>query len=169
MRISARADYALRACIELARAGDLGSTSDAMAEAQRIPQSFLQNILGDMRRAGYVRSNGCRGGGYGLAMPADQVSVARVLRAMDGPLLRVHGMDPDELRYPESAQALAALWIAVRGNVAGLLEQVSLRDMAAGELPPPVSSPRSEAAEAGATVTPPASPRGRGGLTRGHG
>ena len=135
MRISARADYALRACVELTRAGERGCTSEAMAKAQDIPQAFLQNVLADMRRAGYVRSSVRRGGGYWLAVPADQISVADVLRAMDGPLLRVHGVDPDELRYPESTAAVATLWCAVRAGMTARLEQVTLCDLVAGELP----------------------------------
>ena len=132
VRISARADYAVRACVELARAGDTGATSDAIAEAQDIPQAFLQNIMGDMRRAGYVRSSVRRGGGYWLAAPAEQISVADVVRVMDGPLLRVHGEHPDELRYPESTAAVATLWSAVRTGMTTLLEQVSVRDLADG-------------------------------------
>jgi Rrf2 family protein len=134
VKISARADYALRACIELARAGDRGSTSDAIAEAQDIPQAFLQNVMGDMRRAGHVRSNSRRGGGYWLATPPDRISVADVVRAMDGPLLQVHGVHPDDLRYPESTSVLADLWIAVRRDVTATLEQVSLLDLATGRL-----------------------------------
>jgi Rrf2 family protein len=135
VRISARADYALRACVELTRAGERGSTSEAMSQAQGIPQAFLQNVLADMRRAGYVRSSVRRGGGYWLAVPADQISVADVVRAMDGPLLRVHGVHPDELRYPESTVAVATLWSAVRAGMTTLLEQVTLRDLVAGDLP----------------------------------
>ena len=135
MRISARADYALRACVELTRAGERGSTSDALSKAQDIPQAFLQNVLADMRRAGYVRSSVRRGGGYWLAVPADQISVADVLRAIDSPLLQVHGVHPDELRYPETTAAVAGLWSAVRAGMTALLEQVTLRDLVAGDLP----------------------------------
>ena len=141
MRISARADYALRACVELTRAGERGSTSDALSKAQDIPQAFLQNVLADMRRAGYVRSSVRRGGGYWLAVPADQISVADVLRAIDSPLLQVHGVHPDELRYPESTAAVAGLWSAVCQGMTALLEQVSLRDVADGELPRLASLP----------------------------
>ena len=139
MRITARAEYALRACVELARAEDLTSTSEAMAEAQGIPQSFLQRILGDMRQAGYVGSHSRRGGGYWLAFPPDQITVADVVRAMDGPLIRVHGMDPDDLLYPESTQDIATLWVAVRANVRAVLEHVTLQDLATGRLPAQVT------------------------------
>ena len=134
MRISARADYALRACVELTRAGEQGCTSEAMSKAQDIPQAFLRNVLADMRRAGYVGSSVRRGGGYWLAVPADQITVADVVRAMDGPLLRVNGASPEELRYPESTAAVATLWSTVRSGVTALLEKVTLGDLAA-EMP----------------------------------
>jgi Rrf2 family protein len=138
MRISARADYALRACIQLARAEDFTSTSEAMAQEQGISQSFLQNILLEMRHAGYVSSTRARGGGYRLASPPDQITVADVVRAMDGPLVHVHGIDPDELRYPESTEDLATLWVAVCASVRALLEGVTLHDLATGRLDAPV-------------------------------
>ena len=138
MKISARSDYALRACIELARAGDLGSTSDELAEAQGISQPFLQNILGELRRAGYVRSTSRRGGGYWLARPPGQITVADVLRAVDGPLLRIHGLRPDQLSYPDPAGPVAGLWLAVRATVAELLETVNLHDLASGRVTVPV-------------------------------
>lgn len=139
MRITARSDYALRAGVELARAGESGSTSDALALAQGISQPFLQNILGDMRRAGLVRATKSRGGGYWLAFPADQISAADVLGAVDGPLVRVHGVHPDELRYPASAETVAGLWMAVRANVAAMLGQVNLHDMASGSATAPAA------------------------------
>jgi Rrf2 family protein len=139
VRISARADYALRACIELARADDITSSSDAIAQAQGISRQFVQRILGDMCHAGYVGSTRARRGGYRLASPADQITVADVVRAMEGPLVRVHGMDPDQLRYPESTQDLASLWIVVRARLEAVLEAVTLSDLATGRLPAVVS------------------------------
>jgi Rrf2 family protein len=135
VRISARADYALRACIELARAEDITSTSDVIAQAQGISRQFVQRILGDMRHAGYVGSTRARLGGYRLASPPDQVTVADILRAMDGPLVRVHGVDPEELRYPGSTEHLATLWMAVRASLEALLDGVTLHDLATGRLP----------------------------------
>ena len=145
MRISARADYALRACIELARAQDVTPTSDVIASAQGISQQFVQRILGDMRRAGYVDSTRARRGGYRLASSPELVTVADIVRAMDGPLVRVHGVDPDELRYPGSTEDLATLWIAVRACLEALLDGVTLHDLATGRLPAAVSEllPRS--------------------------
>jgi Rrf2 family protein len=139
VRISARADYALRACIELARAGDITPTSDAIAQAQGISQQFVQRILGDVRHAGFVDSTRARRGGYRLACPPEQVTVADILRALDGPLFRVHGVDPDELRYPEASAHLATLWMAVRACLEDLLEGVTLHELATGRLPAAVS------------------------------
>ena len=139
MRISARADYALRACIELARAQDVTPTSDVIAQAQGISQQFVQRILGDMRHAGFVDSTRARRGGYRLASPPDQVTVAEIIRALDGPLFRVHGVAPEELRYPESTAQLATVWMAVRALLEGLLEGVTLHDLATGRLPAPVA------------------------------
>jgi Rrf2 family protein len=135
MKMSARAEYALRGCIELARAGKLTSTAEDIAQAHRISRKFLQNILGDLRRAGYVRSSSSRGGGYRLALPADQISVADILRAIDGPLVCVNGVDPNALRHPEAVEALTTLWIAIGARVRAVLEDVSLHDLATGRLP----------------------------------
>jgi Rrf2 family protein len=135
MKMSARAEYALRGCIEMARAGKLTSTAEDIAQAHRISRKFLQNILGDLRRAGYVRSSSSRGGGYRLALPADQISVADILRAIDGPLVCVNGVDPNALRHPEAVEALTTLWIAIGARVRAVLEDVSLHDLATGRLP----------------------------------
>jgi Rrf2 family protein len=145
VKMSAGAEYALRGCIELARAGGLTSTAEEIAQAQGISRGFLHNIMSDLRRAGYVRSSNGRGGGYRLAVPADQISVADILRAIDGPLVCVNGVDPNALRHPAAAEALAILWIAIGTNVQAVLEDVSLHDLATGRLPIPVSQPASEA------------------------
>lgn len=145
MRISARADYALRACIELARADDGTASSSVIAQAQGIPQRFVQGILGELRHAGFVDSTRGGRGGFRLASPSDEITVADVVRAMDGPLVRVHGVDPDELRYPESTVDLASLWITVRTRVEEALDGVTLHDLATGGLPALVAdlTPRS--------------------------
>ena len=139
VRISARADYALRACVELAAAGERMVTSQALAEAQGISPSFLQNILQEMRRADLIRTGSRAGGGYRLARPPEKTSVADILRAMDGPFVSVHGIDPRSVHYPESTEALAPLWMAVRANIEAVLENVSLSDVASGRLPESVS------------------------------
>ncbi|MEV4680582.1 RrF2 family transcriptional regulator [Streptomyces kurssanovii] len=136
MRISARADYAVRAALLLAGAKDTGPlNAEAIAEAQEIPHKYLESILNDMRRGGLVVSQRGAGGGYRLAKAPEDISVADVVRAVDGPLVSVRGVRPPELTYPGPAEALLPLWIAVRANVRMILEGVSLADIASGRLP----------------------------------
>ncbi|MEV3988518.1 Rrf2 family transcriptional regulator [Streptomyces sp. NPDC049837] len=140
MRISARADYAVRAALLLAgeRGGPL--KAEAIAEAQEIPHKFLESILNDMRRGGLVISQRGANGGYRLARPAGEISVADVVRAVDGPLVSVRGVRPPELSYNGPAESLLPLWIALRANVRRILEGVSLADVASGHLPEGVHS-----------------------------
>ncbi|MGW1894329.1 RrF2 family transcriptional regulator [Streptomyces sp. NPDC002004] len=141
MRISARADYAVRAMLELAAAGDDASVkAEAIAAAQGIPHKFLEGILGDLRRGGLVVSRRGGTGGYRLARPAAEIAVATVIRVADGPLVSVRGMRPPELSYAGPAQSLLPLWIAVRANVRKILDQVTLADVAAAALPDEVVS-----------------------------
>src|SRR5690242_5181408 len=135
MRVSAKADYAIRAAVELAAAGDGPVKGDRIAHAQSIPPNFLENILGDLRNAGIVASRRGADGGYWLARPAEDVSLADVIRAVDGPLANVRGVRSDQLSYEGSAAALAEVWIAVRASLRGVLEHVSLADVARGALP----------------------------------
>jgi Rrf2 family protein len=135
MRVSAKADYAIRVAVELAAAGEGPVKGDRIAKAQGIPPNFLENILADLRNAGIVGSRRGAEGGYWLARPADEVSLADVFRAVDGPLANVRGVRSDELAYEGSAKALEQVWIAVRASLRGVLEQVSLADVARGELP----------------------------------
>ena len=135
MRVSAKADYAIRAAVELAAAGDGPVKGDRIAKAQGIPPNFLENILADLRNAGIVGSRRGAEGGYWLARPAEDVSLADVIRAVDGPLANVRGVRSDQLEYEGSAKALADVWIAVRASLRGVLEHVTLADVASGELP----------------------------------
>jgi len=135
MRVSAKADYAIRAAVELAAAGEGPVKGDRIAKAQSIPPNFLENILGDLRNAGIVGSRRGAEGGYWLARPAEGVSLADVIRAVDGPLANVRGVRSDELEYDGSAKALEQVWIAVRASLRAVLEQVSLADVARNELP----------------------------------
>ena len=135
MRVSAKADYAIRAAVELAAAGEGPVKGDRIAKAQSIPPNFLENILADLRNAGIVGSRRGAEGGYWLARPAEEVSLADVIRAVDGPLANVRGVRSDELEYGGSAKALEQVWIAVRASLRGVLEQVSLAEVAAGRLP----------------------------------
>ena len=140
MRVSAKADYAIRAAVELAAAGEGPVKGDRIAKAQHIPSNFLENILADLRNAGIVGSRRGAEGGYWLARPAEDVSLADVIRAVDGPLANVRGVRSDELEYEGSAKALAEVWIAVRASLRSVLEQVSLAEVARGELPEHVSA-----------------------------
>ncbi|MFL4903944.1 RrF2 family transcriptional regulator [Streptomyces sp. MMS24-I2-30] len=139
MRISARADYAVRAVLELAaRQGNGPVKAEEIASVQDIPHKFLEGILGDLRRAGIVASRRGGGGGYRLACPAAQTTVADVIRAVDGPIVSVRGERPSGLTYTGTAEPLLPLWIALRANVRKILEGVTLADLAAAELPAPV-------------------------------
>ncbi|MFP5333914.1 MAG: RrF2 family transcriptional regulator [Actinomycetes bacterium] len=136
MRISARADYAVRATVELAAAPpDRATTAESVAMSQEIPHRFLDSILADLRRAGLVTSSRGSAGGYRLARPAAEISVADVVRATDGPLVSVRGARPPDLVYPGAAATLLPVWIALRANVRDVLEHVTLADLVAGDLP----------------------------------
>src|SRR5687767_15496013 len=126
MRISARADYALRAAAELAAAGGGPVKGDALAAAQAIPAKFLENILGDLRHARLVRSQRGADGGYWLAQPADQITLADVIRAVDGPLASVRGERPEDVAYAGPAESLQRVWIAVRASLRAVTEDVTL-------------------------------------------
>jgi Rrf2 family protein len=136
LRISAKADYAVRAAVELAAAtDDRPVKAERIATAQGIPLNFLENILGELRHSGIVRSQRGAEGGFMLAKPADKVTVADVMRAVEGPLASVRGGPPEETAYVGAAEALPRVWIAVRANLRGVVENVTLADIAAGKLP----------------------------------
>jgi Rrf2 family protein len=132
MRISAKVDYAVRAAIELAAAadGDHLTKADAIARAQEIPPKFLENILGDLRQGGLVRSQRGAEGGYRLARPAAEITLADIIR----------GGRPEDVRYAGSAEPLQRLWIAVRSALRQVAEQVTLADLASGKLPAQVEA-----------------------------
>ena len=146
MRVSAKADYAVRAAVELAAAYSGGDPvkGDAIAVSQDIPMRFLENILGEMRHHGLVMSRRGQEGGYWLAQPAAEVSVADVFRAAEGPLASVRGEKPEELDYAGNAEALRDVWVALRASLRDVLEHVTLADIAAGKLPKQVASLTSE-------------------------
>jgi Rrf2 family protein len=135
MRISAKADYAIRASVELAAAGSGPVKGERIGQAQEIPTNFLENILVDLRNAGLVASKRGADGGYWLARPADEITLADVIRAVDGPLANVRGVRPEALAYAGTAEPLRDVWVAVRASLRGVLEQVTLADLAAGALP----------------------------------
>jgi Rrf2 family protein len=135
VRVSAKADYALRATIELAAAGEGPVKGERIAQAQEIPLKFLENILGDLRHAGIVRSQRGAEGGYWLARPAEEITVADVVRAVEGPIANVRGLGPESVEYAGSAERLREVWIAVRANLRAVLEHVTLADVAQRDLP----------------------------------
>ena len=136
MRVSAKADYAVRAMVELAAAADEGPVkADRIAQAQEIPPKFLENIMSDLRNGGLVRSQRGVEGGYWLARPAAEINLAQVIRAVEGPLANVRGARPEAVSYSGSAESLREVWIAVRANLRRVLEAVTIADVASGNLP----------------------------------
>jgi Rrf2 family protein len=136
VRISAKADYAVRAAVELAAADDEKPVkAERIANAQEIPLNFLENILGELRHAGIVRSHRGAEGGFRLAKPAAEISVADVIRAVEGPLASVRGGPPEEANYRGAADSLPRVWIAVRVNLRRVVEHVTVADIASGKLP----------------------------------
>jgi Rrf2 family protein len=136
MRVSAKADYALRALIEIAQRTDGRPVSaEELGKLQDIPHGFLQAILADMRRAGIVVSQRGQSGGWRLATRPADVSVADVIRAVDGPLVSVYGLRPEAVHYNESAQILQHVWIAARSSLREVFEAVTLASLAARSLP----------------------------------
>lgn len=140
VHLSAKADYAVRAAVHLAGSPDRPVKGDAIAQAQDIPFPFLGAILRDLREAGLVRSQRGADGGYWLAAPAAEITLADVIRAVDGPLARVRGVRPEDLEYSGPARALQEVWIAVRASLREVLEVVTLADVARGVLPDRVTA-----------------------------
>jgi Rrf2 family protein len=136
MRISAKADYAVRAAVELAAAADEKPVkAERIATAQEIPLNFLENILGELRHAGIVRSHRGADGGFRLAKPADEITIADIIRAVEGPLASVRGGPPEDTSYPGASEALPRVWIAVRASLRRVVEHVTVADVARGKLP----------------------------------
>ena len=140
MRVSAKVDYALRAALELAAVDDGPLKGERIAQAQGIPLKFLENILLELRHHGLVQSQRGAEGGYWLARPADEITLAEVIRAVEGPLANVRGVRPERVEYLGSAERLQEVWIAVRANLRSVLETVTLADVASGKLPGAISA-----------------------------
>ena len=135
LRVSAKADYAARAAVELSTATGAPIKADRIAEAQGIPAKFLETILLELKHAGIVRSQRGPDGGYTLARPAEEISLADVIRAVDGPLANVRGDRPENMEYAGAAVHLTDVWIAVRAALREILESTSLADLRDGTLP----------------------------------
>ena len=143
MRVSAKADYAVRAMVQLAGLGASEAepaTGEALAVAQAIPLRFLENILGELRAHGMVQSKRGSEGGYWLGRAADDITIAEIIRAVEGPLATVRGEAPDELEYPGGSAPLQQVWLALRANIRQVLESVTLADVVAGTLPEPIGT-----------------------------
>jgi Rrf2 family protein len=153
VKISAKVDYAVRAAVQLAAAENGGPVKgDEIAAAQDIPINFLENILSLLRNAGLVMSRRGADGGYWLAVPADRITVADIVRVIDGPLAAVRGVRPSETDFPSPAEPLRDVWVAVRASLRAVLEEVTLADIVRNELPQVVAEWTSRA---GAWESPP--------------
>jgi Rrf2 family protein len=136
VRISAKSDYAIRAMAELATHYDSGAIkAEDIADAQDIPLNFLLGILRELRNGQLVRSVRGRDGGYMLSRAPAQIALADVIRVVDGPLANVRDLSLSQLSYPGAAESLRDVWMAVRGSLREVLENVSVGDLASGKLP----------------------------------
>jgi Rrf2 family protein len=136
VRISAKVDYAVRAAATLAAHNtDAPVKAERLATEQNIPLNFLENILHQLKASGIVTSHRGPEGGFRLGRPADEVSIADIIRAVEGPLASVRGTRPEQISYPGSTAALQEVWIAVRANLRAVLEEVTLAHIASGQLP----------------------------------
>ena len=129
MRVSAKVDYALRAMTELAAASPALMTAEHLASAQQIPPKFLETILAQLRNGELVSSQRGAEGGYRLARPAEEISIAEVIRVLEGPIATVRGARPDELEYAGAAAGLREIWLELRAQMRGVLEQTTLADL----------------------------------------
>lgn len=139
MRVSAKADYAVRAAAELAAAEEGPIKGERLAEAQDIPLQFLEHILLELKHQGIVRARRGAKGGYWLARPADEVTIADVVRAVEGPIAHVQSTPPEAIEYSGNSAHLQEVWIAVRASLRGVLEETTLADLVSGNLPSVVS------------------------------
>lgn len=135
VHISAKTDYAVRALLTVAAHEDSPVSVVDLARMQDLPRKFLESILGDLRRAGMVRSQRGAFGGYVLARPAAQITVGDVFRAVDGPLAEVRGLRPQQASYDGAAEHLQVLWVALRSSLRSVLDETTLADLLAGRLP----------------------------------
>jgi Rrf2 family protein len=141
VRITAKADYAVRAALELAASPDGEPVKgEKLAEAQEIPLQFLEHILLDLKHHELVRAKRGIRGGYWLSRAPAEITLADVIRAVEGPLANIHDVPPEATDYRGNAARLRDVWVAVRANLRAVLEEVSLADVRAGELPPAITS-----------------------------
>jgi Rrf2 family protein len=135
MRISAKADYAVRAAVEMSAAGDEPLKGEKIAEAQNIPLQFLEHILLELKHARLVRARRGARGGYWLARPPEEITLASVIRAVEGPLANIQDLAPEQTKYPGNAERLSEVWVAVRSSLRRVLEHVTIADLRDGKIP----------------------------------
>ena len=135
MQISAKTDYAVRALLSLAAREPELTKVDAIVAEQGLPRKFVEAILGELRRAGLVRSQRGADGGYALARPAKEITLGAVIRAVDGPLAEIRGLRAHETEYANVAEHLPEVWVAVRSALRGVLDQTTLAQVLSGKLP----------------------------------
>ncbi len=133
--MTAKADYAMRAIVEISVAPDGRAKAEQIAAAQDIPLGFLRGILTDLRRAGLIVSQRSATGGFRLARPAEEITIAEVIRSVEGPLALVRGLRPTELDYPGPTAPLRDVWVALRANLRAVLDHTTIADVAGGQLP----------------------------------
>jgi Rrf2 family protein len=135
VHVTAKADYAMRAIIEIAASPEGRAKAEQIAASQEIPLGFLRGILTDLRRSGLIVSQRSANGGFRLARPATEITIAEVVRSVEGPLAQVRGLRPTELDYPGPAAPLRDVWIALRANLRAVLDHTTIADVAEGSLP----------------------------------
>ena len=142
MRVTAKVDYAVRASMVLARAAADGKPvkGEQIGTEQEIPVKYLENILSELRQGGLVRSLRGADGGYWLAKPAEKITIADIIRAVEGPLATVRGERAEQLNYGDGAGSLQDMWVAVRASLRAVLENVTLAELVTGDLPPNVQA-----------------------------
>lgn len=139
MHLTATADYALRAVIEIAEAHPEHITAQQISETQDIPLKFIENILATLKRAGVVNAKRGVEGGYWLARPASSITLADIIRAVEGPLANVRGTRPEHVKYHGAARPLRDVWVALRVNLRSVLEAVTVEHIVTGKLPTTIS------------------------------
>jgi len=135
VRVTAKVDYAVRALLELAVAGEGPVKGERIAQAQEIPLKFLENILIDLRHANVVRAQRGAEGGYWLARPANEVTLGEIIRAVEGPLASVRGEPPEDMNYTGAAEHLRTVWVAVRASLRSVVDELTLADVVADRMP----------------------------------
>ena len=135
VKVTAKADYAVRAALELATVDEGLLKGERIAQAQGIPLKFLENILIDMRHAGIVHAQRGAEGGYRLARDPADVTLGEVIRAVEGPLASVRGESPENVDYRGAAEPLRTVWVALRASLRSVVDELTLADVAADRMP----------------------------------